>query len=292
MSRRKSTSLWYPEYPGDYGRKTSHLSLAEHGAYKVLRDHYYSTSRPLPTSVDVLYRICRAFEAPDRGAVDAVVAEFFTLGADGYHNARCDEELARRGDLREKRQAAVNSRADRRVTIVASSVTTPTSTPIEEKRDDKSSLAPKPARASRFDEFWDAYPHRDGVKRARGKVEVKYRAAVKSGVSEQALLDAVARYRADKRVRDGFSCDPLRWFNGRGWEDEPIAASSLPADVAGLHAKTLDKLEVGFRSGKFYPVSMMDRESTEEMIRRGCLTREAAARHHYPLAAEPLRSAS
>lgn len=133
MSRPKNSTLWYPEYPGDYARKTSHLSMAQHGAYLLLRQHYYSTGRPLPTNVASLYRICSALEDAEKADVKAVLAEFFTLEEDGYHNRRCDEELAKRSDITEKRRAAVNSRRDRASTSVLTNVTTTTTTTTEKK---------------------------------------------------------------------------------------------------------------------------------------------------------------
>ena len=129
MSRQKSVTLWYPEYPGDYARKTAHLSMAQHGAYLLLRQHYYSTGRALPTNVTALYRICGAIEGSEQADVKAVLAEFFTLEDDGYHNSRCDEELSKRRDIRKKRQDAVNSRADRKPAGVPTIVDTPTTTP-------------------------------------------------------------------------------------------------------------------------------------------------------------------
>lgn len=131
MSRSKSITLWYPEYPGDYARKTGHLSMSQHGAYLLLRQHYYSTGRPLPTNVTALYRVCGAVEDAEKDDVKAVLAEFFTLEPDGYHNSRCDEELAKRSDIRTKRQAAVNSRKDRRPTNEPTNVPTPTPTPTD-----------------------------------------------------------------------------------------------------------------------------------------------------------------
>lgn len=95
-------NIWYAHYPGDYGRDTAHLSLVQHGAYRLLLDHYYSTANPLPSDVTALHRICRAFAQTERDAVDVVLAEFFELRADGYHNARADVELARRGKIRER----------------------------------------------------------------------------------------------------------------------------------------------------------------------------------------------
>jgi uncharacterized protein YdaU (DUF1376 family) len=84
---------WYPHFPGDYICDTAHLSLAQHGAYRLLLDHYYATAAPLPADVDALYRICRAFDQSERTAVGFVLGQFFELRADGYHNSRADRQL-------------------------------------------------------------------------------------------------------------------------------------------------------------------------------------------------------
>jgi uncharacterized protein YdaU (DUF1376 family) len=96
------TNPWYAHYPGDYGRDTAHLSLAQHGAYRLLLDHYYSTAAPLPSDISALHRICRAFDQAERDAVDFVLKEFFELRTDGFHNARADVELARQSEIRER----------------------------------------------------------------------------------------------------------------------------------------------------------------------------------------------
>jgi|SRR5215469_5440850 len=93
---------WYAHYPGDYGRDTAHLSLIQHGAYRLLLDHYYSTANPLPSDVMALHRVCRAFDQTEKDAVNSVLAEFFELRADGYHNPRADVELAKQAEIRER----------------------------------------------------------------------------------------------------------------------------------------------------------------------------------------------
>lgn len=102
----KSLSIWYPRYVGDYQRKTSHLSLLQHGAYSALLDHYYATGKPLPANASVLHRVCRAFAPDEQAAVQAILDEFFTLEADGYHNSKADEELLKRSNISEKRKLA------------------------------------------------------------------------------------------------------------------------------------------------------------------------------------------
>jgi uncharacterized protein YdaU (DUF1376 family) len=69
-------NLWYPHFPGDYARDTADLSLIEHGAYRLLLDHYYSTGGPLPADKQRIYRLCRAFHPEEQEAVCAVLVAF------------------------------------------------------------------------------------------------------------------------------------------------------------------------------------------------------------------------
>jgi uncharacterized protein YdaU (DUF1376 family) len=107
------TDIWYPRYVGDYQRKTSHLSILEHGAYNLLLDHYYATGRPIPAIASVLHRVCRAFAADEQAAVAAVIAEFFYLENGLYYNKKAEKELAKRCDLSEKRRLAAQKRYNR-----------------------------------------------------------------------------------------------------------------------------------------------------------------------------------
>jgi uncharacterized protein YdaU (DUF1376 family) len=87
---------YYKRYMGDYGRDTGTLSLAEHGAYALLMDHYYSTEEPLPADHADLYRICRAMKKEEQAAVRKVADKFFPAFKDGQrHNDRADKELSK-----------------------------------------------------------------------------------------------------------------------------------------------------------------------------------------------------
>lgn len=86
---------FYKHWLGDYARDTGHLSLLEHGAYRVMLDAYYSNDKPLPAEKAALYRICKAFTGTERKAVERVADEFFPVNGDGSrHNRRADEEIA------------------------------------------------------------------------------------------------------------------------------------------------------------------------------------------------------
>lgn len=84
---------YYRMFAGDYAADTGDLSLAEHGAYLLLMNHYYMKGRP---AADRVYRICRALTDEERTAVDRVVDQYFTEVDGELINDRCEEERADR----------------------------------------------------------------------------------------------------------------------------------------------------------------------------------------------------
>ena len=86
---------FYKRFMADYASKTARLTLAEHGAYNLLLDEFYTTERPLPSEISELFRICRAMKNSERAAVVSVSEKFFPIGPDGVRrNARAEHELA------------------------------------------------------------------------------------------------------------------------------------------------------------------------------------------------------
>lgn len=79
------------------------------------------------------------------------------------------------------------------------------------------SPAPQPAR---FDEFWDCYPHRGGTKRKRKEAVAAYLKAMRTGVSEQQIIEGARKAHADPSVQRGFARDPVSWLKQEGWADE------------------------------------------------------------------------
>lgn len=133
-------SNWYPRYYGDYMRDTSHLTLAEHGAYTVILDHYYATGRPLPDDSTAIMRICRAFTDAEQAAVNSVLGQFFTRNGDGYHNRRADAEITKEQAIATARAIAGREGARSKwhgkrmanaTTSTSTSISIPTSTSID-----------------------------------------------------------------------------------------------------------------------------------------------------------------
>lgn len=89
-------------YIGDYQRDTGTLSLAEHGAYMLMLQHFYATEKALPIGRE-LHRLLRADSKIEREAIDSITAKFWRLDATGLINDRALEEIKKR-----EHQATVN----------------------------------------------------------------------------------------------------------------------------------------------------------------------------------------
>jgi len=84
---------YWERHIGDYARDAGHLTMVEHGAYTILLDRYYATEAGI--QADQAHRICRARTREEKAAVDAVLAEFFTLADGVWRNGRADREIER-----------------------------------------------------------------------------------------------------------------------------------------------------------------------------------------------------
>lgn len=108
---------YYKRHLGDYLKKTSHLSLLEHGIYTRLLDVYYTYERPI--EADQAARMIGARAKDEIKAVSQVLKEFFTLSDGAWSQKRCDEELAgmqtkgKPDDVNEGEQPEKSSKAQR-----------------------------------------------------------------------------------------------------------------------------------------------------------------------------------
>lgn len=96
---------YYEHHLGDYDGATAHLSWLEDCAYRRMLCLYYRTEAPLPADPKQVCRLVRATSKPERDAVQQVLSEFFELTADGWRNARCDEDIAAYHELEPEREA-------------------------------------------------------------------------------------------------------------------------------------------------------------------------------------------
>ncbi len=101
---------YFEDHIGDYAAATSHLSWDEDMAYTRLIRLYYHHEKPIPADVKIACRMARATTTSQRKAVEAVLHEFFSLAADGWHQKRCDAELQRYWDKQAKAKRSADAR--------------------------------------------------------------------------------------------------------------------------------------------------------------------------------------
>ncbi len=88
MGTEKPKMVWYKFFITDYQRDAAHLSLIEHGAYRLLLDHTYLSGGTLPANSEWIYRLLGAINPAEQEAIKSVLTEFFHKGRDGYTHAR------------------------------------------------------------------------------------------------------------------------------------------------------------------------------------------------------------
>lgn len=101
---------YYEHHIGDYAQATLHLSFIEDAAFVRMLRKYYADEKPLPADIAAVQRVLGARTQEEREAVETVLREFFVLEADGWHNKRCDEEIAKFRDKQEKAKRSANAR--------------------------------------------------------------------------------------------------------------------------------------------------------------------------------------
>jgi uncharacterized protein YdaU (DUF1376 family) len=105
---------FYKHHIGDYAQATSHLSFIEDAAYSRCIRKYYAEEAPLPADPKAVQRLVGARTREERAAVQSVLDEFFELRDDGWHNKRCDEELAKANAQAEANRKTAMEREERR----------------------------------------------------------------------------------------------------------------------------------------------------------------------------------
>lgn len=221
---------FYKHHIGDYASATDHLTWDEDQAYSRLLRVYYRDERPLPLEIGKVLRLARATSPTQKAAVETVLNEFFTEESDGWHNKRCDAEIAQattqaetnrriaadreaarlariaNGSLNGSSHASLNDSSTNGAKLVngSKSVRQPIQTPdsrlhkpdsISQTRQEDSRAAAQPSSDPEFDHLKLIYPKRGGSQRwpdARKHINAR----LGEGHTWQQIFDGVQRYAA------------------------------------------------------------------------------------------------
>lgn len=214
---------YYQQHIGDYAKDTAHLSMLEHGAYRLMLDIAYATEKPLPRDQQAIYRLVRARSHAEKLAVDVVLGEFWIESEDGWHNKRAEEELAKTRAKSEKARGSAAARwgceriSERNANAVRthSERNAKAMLPIPKNQEPTTPLPPSGA----FARFWAAWPS-SSRKAARGKCLQLWTRGGFDAVAEQIVAHVEAmKLSLDWRKESGaFIPAPLVYLNQRRWE--------------------------------------------------------------------------
>lgn len=203
---------YYPFHIGDYASATRHLTWDEDAAYRRLLDAYYVREAPLPLELRQVYRLVGASTEAQREAVDTILEEFFTKTEDGYRHARCDAEIARMQDRRNKASQSASKRWSNANAMppdsegnanacdtdanacesVCEGNAPNTNTNTNKKHMTHSGRNDYPPE---FEAAWKAYPRRAGDN-PKGKAFKAWRARLAAGRTAEEIHAGVLRYAA------------------------------------------------------------------------------------------------
>lgn len=71
-----------------------------------------------------------------------------------------------------------------------------------------------------FEDFWSAYPARNGKKAGKAKAKAKFIALISGGLSIEVLASGVEALNRDVQYNGTWPKDAISWLNGSHWADE------------------------------------------------------------------------
>lgn len=214
----------------DYLARTRHLSPMEDLAYRRLLDAYYTEEGPLPHDAS---RCARLIALPDQvDAVDLVLNEFFTLSESGWHNHRCDEEIAKFRAKSERARSASDKRWHSGSDAKGNAKSIPKRNADAMPTNNQEPETNTPLNPLKgFEEFWTVYPRKDAKANA-AKAWAKLKPS--DELIEQIIDHVKVRAQTPKWQEQGGAFVPhgATFLNQQRWSD-PIPNAGFNWDNLG-----------------------------------------------------------
>jgi uncharacterized protein YdaU (DUF1376 family) len=234
---------YYEHHIGDYAAATAHLSLTEDAVYSRMLRRYYLTEAPLPVEKGAVARLVGARTPEEVAAVDVVLAEFFRLADDGWHQKRCDEDIAKFRDKQGKARASAEARWNVKPGCERNANASEThserkahqSPDTNHQQEQKQELST----ASPFERWWTVYPK----KSARKAVEARWNRRGLDSIADQLIADVLNRKANDDKWLQGFAPEPMTYINQDRWNDDVRSAPAARAGPAAPASKTLSAMQ-------------------------------------------------
>ena len=239
---------YYPHHIGDYRAATAHLSNEEDLAYRRLLEMYYDTEQPIPLETQWVARRLRVGSE----SVQVVLNDFFQQQEDGWHHARCEEEIkeyaaradrARKNGKKGGRRKAAPAKAENPV----GSQSVPSGNPeltqplANQEPITNNQIPPKPPKGGGqsgldamhgFAEFWSTWP--TSIRKVgKASCETKWKSKKLAFVAEQ-IIAHVKAMKTTEQWTNGYEPSPMTYINQRRWEDGVVGAKADDDQFAGV----------------------------------------------------------
>jgi uncharacterized protein YdaU (DUF1376 family) len=218
-----------------YLADTTHLTTEEHGAYMLLLAAMWRRNGVVPDDDKDNARILgltpvkwRKIKARLMATISGFIVENDTITQEKlqktWKNTQEKIDKNKQNGAKGGRAAASNNndlgQANATVSVKPkSSIPEPEPEPVKKESTNVLLAQSSSFSASDFQDFWDAYPHRNG-KKGRPNAEKSFARAIKSGATLEQIAAGVSSMQNDPDVRKGFARDPTTWLNQKGWTDE------------------------------------------------------------------------
>lgn len=220
---------YYEHHLGDYARDTTHLTVLEHGVYRLLLDRYYTREEGIPEAQ--AYRVALARSEDERAAVDVILDEFFALKDGLWINNKAEEEISKAraridaASTNGKRGGRPRKNPDESET--KAKITQPFQSGYENKTQTKAHQTPitnhhtpeEEKTRSRFDLLWNEFPPCPNNPRLKA-LEEWMSLDLSDDEVESAIAGAgaYARWLREPAQKGCPVCHTHRWLKERRWE--------------------------------------------------------------------------
>lgn len=150
---------YYPFNVKDYTYDTQHLTLAEHGALRLLIDRIHLIEKPLDSDETNLFRLMRIEKDEDKETVRRMLKEFFTKKKSGWTHKQSEADVRFYKSQSDRGKRGAEARWGKE--SHASALPTNNQETITKNQETKNTLSiEEESFLKTFKTFWEKYPNK------------------------------------------------------------------------------------------------------------------------------------
>jgi len=254
---------YFPMFPTDFEAKTSHLTLAEDGAYnRLLRLAWMTPGCSVPADRTWVYRRLRAQTETDQAVVEAVIGEFFTEENGRLSNAMLTREWLAANEAHARRKQA-GAKGGKAKSLKAQENVPSNATPMLKQPEPEPEPEPiverdkSLSRASvneTVESIWRVLPKRKRAGTSKPKLVKVVSRLLKAGKDPAAILTAVSRCYSEPRhtEEDGqYAPAVYTWLTDGVWEN--WLADTQPEPVSDIADDQWRRMLLAWHEARSWP---------------------------------------